>query len=41
MNAAGMLAEVEAVLGDGGVYIGSGVLVVVLIILVALLLLRR
>lgn len=35
------MSELATTLADGGVYIGSGALLVVLIILVAVLLLRR
>lgn len=35
-----MFAELEALIGDGGVYIGSGVLVIILIVLVLILFFR-
>lgn len=34
------LAEAEAILGDGGIYIGSGVLVIILIVLILFLFFR-
>lgn len=36
-----MFAELEAVLGDGGLYIGGGTIVIIILFLIAWALLRR